>query len=69
MQPSFEYNLYMYSYFIIFVIFGLFLPLCMLIGVIIRNFNKQKIKISINILSTCLKIWLYKNIFRIVFLV
>uniref|UniRef100_A0A8C6MV93 Sodium channel protein type 7 subunit alpha n=1 Tax=Mus spicilegus TaxID=10103 RepID=A0A8C6MV93_MUSSI len=44
MQPSFEYNLYMYSYFIIFVIFGLFLPLCMLIGVIIRNFNKQKIK-------------------------
>lgn len=44
MQPSFEHSLHMYTYFIIFVVFGLFLPLCMLIGVIIRNFNKQKIK-------------------------
>ncbi|XP_052038578.1 sodium channel protein type 7 subunit alpha [Apodemus sylvaticus] len=44
MQPSFEHNLYMYTYFIIFVMFGLFIPLCMLIGVIVSNFNKQKIK-------------------------
>ncbi|XP_051022082.1 sodium channel protein type 7 subunit alpha [Acomys russatus] len=44
MQPSFEHNLYMYIYFIIFIVFGLFLPLCMLIGVIISNFNKQKVK-------------------------
>ncbi|XP_034352035.1 sodium channel protein type 7 subunit alpha isoform X1 [Arvicanthis niloticus] len=44
MQPSFEHNIYMYTYFIIFVMFGLFLPLCMLIGVIISNFSKQKIK-------------------------
>uniref|UniRef100_A0A8C5LKZ9 Sodium channel protein type 7 subunit alpha n=1 Tax=Jaculus jaculus TaxID=51337 RepID=A0A8C5LKZ9_JACJA len=49
MQPIFEYNLYMYIYFINFIIFGLFLPLSMLIGNIIANFNKQKIKISINI--------------------
>ncbi|XP_069926835.1 sodium channel protein type 7 subunit alpha isoform X1 [Oryctolagus cuniculus] len=44
MQPTFEYNLYMYFYFIIFIIFGLFLPLSMLISVIIANFNKHKIK-------------------------
>lgn len=44
MQPHFEYNIYMYNYFTIFIMLGLFLPLCMLIGVIIRNFNKQKIK-------------------------
>ncbi|CAH6788552.1 Scn7a [Phodopus roborovskii] len=52
MQPSFEHNLYMYIYFINFVIFGLFLPLSMLIGVIISNFNKQKIKIRSNIFIT-----------------
>ncbi|XP_046515757.1 sodium channel protein type 7 subunit alpha [Equus quagga] len=44
MQPSFEGNIYMYSYFISFIIIGLFLPLSMLIGVIIVNFNKHKIK-------------------------
>ncbi|XP_057611172.1 sodium channel protein type 7 subunit alpha [Chionomys nivalis] len=44
MQPLYEYNLYMYNYFIIFVIFGLFLPLSMLVGVTVSNFNKQKIK-------------------------
>lgn len=44
MQPNYEHNLYMYNYFVVFVIFGLFLPLSMLIGVIISNFNKQKIK-------------------------
>ncbi|XP_048201255.1 sodium channel protein type 7 subunit alpha [Perognathus longimembris pacificus] len=44
MQPSFESNLYMYLYFLHFIILGLFLPLCMLIGAIIANFNKHRIK-------------------------
>ncbi|XP_045043336.2 sodium channel protein type 7 subunit alpha isoform X3 [Desmodus rotundus] len=44
MQPNFEDNIYMYIYFINFVIIGLFLPLTMLVGVIIANFNKHKIK-------------------------
>ncbi|XP_033612299.1 sodium channel protein type 7 subunit alpha [Fukomys damarensis] len=44
MQPNFESSLYMYIYFIVFVIFGLFFPLSMLIGVIITNFNKHTIK-------------------------
>ncbi|XP_007644469.1 sodium channel protein type 7 subunit alpha isoform X1 [Cricetulus griseus] len=44
MQPKYEHNLHMYIYFIIFVIFGLFLPLTVLIGVIVSNFNNQKIK-------------------------
>nr|XP_019582910.1 PREDICTED: sodium channel protein type 7 subunit alpha isoform X2 [Rhinolophus sinicus] len=44
MQPNFEGNIYMYCYFIVFIIIGLFLPLTMLIGVIIANFNKHKIK-------------------------
>lgn len=43
-QPSFENNIYMYCYFIGFIIIGLFLPLTMLIGVILANFNKHKIK-------------------------
>lgn len=43
-QPDFEYNLYMYCYFISFIILGLFLPLSMLISVVITNFNKHKIK-------------------------
>ncbi|XP_032264878.1 sodium channel protein type 7 subunit alpha isoform X2 [Phoca vitulina] len=43
-QPNFEDNIYMYCYFINFIIIGLFLPLSMLIGVIIANFNKHKIK-------------------------
>ncbi|XP_040827933.1 sodium channel protein type 7 subunit alpha [Ochotona curzoniae] len=44
MQPSFEYSIYMYCYFIIFIMFGLFLPLSVLISVIVVNFNKHKIK-------------------------
>lgn len=51
MQPNFENNIYMYCYFIDFIIIGLFLPLSMLIGDIVANFHKHKIKISINILS------------------
>ncbi|XP_063568916.1 sodium channel protein type 7 subunit alpha [Pongo abelii] len=45
-QPHFEVNIYMYCYFISFIIFGVFLPLSMLITVIIDNFNKHKIKLG-----------------------
>uniref|UniRef100_G3QI74 Sodium channel protein type 7 subunit alpha n=1 Tax=Gorilla gorilla gorilla TaxID=9595 RepID=G3QI74_GORGO len=45
-QPHFEVNIYMYCYFINFIIFGVFLPLSMLITVIIDNFNKHKIKLG-----------------------
>ncbi|XP_052520297.1 sodium channel protein type 7 subunit alpha [Budorcas taxicolor] len=48
MQPHFENNIYMYCYFIDFIIIGLLLPLSMLIGAIVANFHKHKIKISIN---------------------
>ncbi|XP_073927118.1 sodium channel protein type 7 subunit alpha isoform X2 [Castor canadensis] len=44
MQPSLENNRYVYFYFLSFIIFGLFLPLSMLIGAIIANFNKHKVK-------------------------
>lgn len=43
-QPNFEANFYMYCYFIVFITIGLFLPLTMLIGAIIANFNKHKVK-------------------------
>lgn len=46
-QPSYEINLYMYIYFVIFVIFGSFFTLNLFIGVIIDNFNQQKKKISV----------------------
>uniref|UniRef100_A0A7N8YAV5 Sodium channel protein n=1 Tax=Mastacembelus armatus TaxID=205130 RepID=A0A7N8YAV5_9TELE len=45
-QPSYEVNLYMYMYFVIFIIFGSFFTLNLFIGVIIDNFNQQKKKIS-----------------------
>lgn len=51
MQPHFENNIYMYCYFIDFIIIGLLLPLSMLIGAIVANFHKHKVKISINMLS------------------
>ncbi|XP_048470348.1 sodium channel protein type 4 subunit alpha-like [Rhincodon typus] len=44
-QPSYEINLYMYIYFVIFIIFGAFFTLNLFIGVIIDNFNQQKKKI------------------------
>ncbi|XP_071319527.1 sodium channel protein type 4 subunit alpha A isoform X2 [Trachinotus anak] len=44
-QPSYEINLYMYIYFVIFIIFGSFFTLNLFIGVIIDNFNQQKKKI------------------------
>ncbi|XP_075789647.1 sodium channel protein type 2 subunit alpha-like isoform X3 [Pelodiscus sinensis] len=43
-QPSYEENLYMYLYFVIFIIFGSFFTLNLFIGVIIDNFNQQKKK-------------------------
>ncbi|XP_004707333.1 sodium channel protein type 4 subunit alpha [Echinops telfairi] len=43
-QPTYEVNLYMYLYFVIFIIFGSFFTLNLFIGVIIDNFNQQKKK-------------------------
>ncbi|KAF6313455.1 sodium voltage-gated channel alpha subunit 5 [Rhinolophus ferrumequinum] len=43
-QPQWEYNLYMYIYFVVFIIFGSFFTLNLFIGVIIDNFNQQKKK-------------------------
>uniref|UniRef100_A0A7N4PJ42 Sodium channel protein n=1 Tax=Sarcophilus harrisii TaxID=9305 RepID=A0A7N4PJ42_SARHA len=45
-QPQWEYNLYMYLYFVIFIIFGSFFTLNLFIGVIIDNFNQQKKKLG-----------------------
>ncbi|MFT7809510.1 sodium channel protein type 4 subunit alpha A-like [Arapaima gigas] len=45
-QPSYEVNLYMYLYFVIFIIFGSFFTLNLFIGVIIDNFNQQKKKLG-----------------------
>uniref|UniRef100_A0A8C2YK58 Sodium channel protein type 7 subunit alpha n=1 Tax=Chinchilla lanigera TaxID=34839 RepID=A0A8C2YK58_CHILA len=67
MQPHFESNLYMYFYFINFVIFGLFLPLSMLIGVIITNFNKHKIKISSNMFITAKQKKQYRGLKRLMY--
>ncbi|KAK2509921.1 hypothetical protein MC885_009977 [Smutsia gigantea] len=46
-QPIYEYSLYMYFYFVIFIIFGSFFTLNLFIGVIIDNFNQQKKKINL----------------------
>ncbi|XP_025030329.1 sodium channel protein type 5 subunit alpha-like [Python bivittatus] len=43
-QPKWEYNKYMYIYFVIFIIFGSFFTLNLFVGVIIDNFNQQKKK-------------------------
>uniref|UniRef100_A0A4W6C541 Sodium channel protein n=1 Tax=Lates calcarifer TaxID=8187 RepID=A0A4W6C541_LATCA len=51
-QPSYEINLYMYMYFVIFIIFGSFFTLNLFIGVIIDNFNQQKKKINKDIFMT-----------------
>ncbi|XP_011894025.1 PREDICTED: sodium channel protein type 9 subunit alpha isoform X5 [Cercocebus atys] len=45
-QPRYEYSLYMYIYFVIFIIFGSFFTLNLFIGVIIDNFNQQKKKLG-----------------------
>uniref|UniRef100_A0AAQ4QFI3 Sodium channel protein n=1 Tax=Gasterosteus aculeatus aculeatus TaxID=481459 RepID=A0AAQ4QFI3_GASAC len=51
-QPSYEINLYMYIYFVIFIIFGSFFTLNLFIGVIIDNFNQQKKKINKDLFMT-----------------
>eukprot|EP00063_Salmo_salar_P039348 XP_014014183.1 PREDICTED: sodium channel protein type 4 subunit alpha isoform X2 [Salmo salar] len=51
-QPSYEINLYMYIYFVIFIIFGSFFTLNLFIGVIIDNFNQQKKKFGDDIFMT-----------------
>uniref|UniRef100_A0A8C2UDK7 Sodium channel protein n=1 Tax=Coturnix japonica TaxID=93934 RepID=A0A8C2UDK7_COTJA len=51
-SPMYEYNLYMYLYFVAFIIFGSFFTLNLFIGVIIDNFNQQKKKISQDIFMT-----------------
>ncbi|NWX20914.1 SCN5A protein, partial [Aegotheles bennettii] len=45
-QPKFEAFLSMYTYFVIFIIFGSFFMLNLFIGVVISNFNQQRKKIS-----------------------
>ncbi|NXP10427.1 SCN5A protein, partial [Thinocorus orbignyianus] len=45
-QPQFEAFLAMYTYFVIFIIFGSFFMLNLFIGVVISNFNQQRKKIS-----------------------
>lgn len=42
----------MYTYFVVFIIFGSFFTLNLFIGVIIDNFNQQKKKISITFCNT-----------------
>jgi len=42
LQPSYEYNIYNYLYFVSFILFGSFFTLNLFIGVIIDNFNEQK---------------------------
>ena len=43
-QPHYEASFYNYIYFCVFIIFGSFFSLNLFIGVIIDNFNQQKIK-------------------------
>ncbi|XP_076822135.1 sodium channel protein type 4 subunit alpha B-like [Clavelina lepadiformis] len=45
-QPSFEYSVGAYYYFVAFIVFGSFFTLNLFIGVIIENFNQQKKKLG-----------------------
>ncbi|NWI79640.1 SCN5A protein, partial [Dryoscopus gambensis] len=45
-QPLFEERLSMYTFFVVFIIFGSFFMLNLFIGVVISNFNQQRKKIS-----------------------
>ncbi|NXB06645.1 SCN5A protein, partial [Cnemophilus loriae] len=45
-QPVFEVRLRMYTFFVVFIIFGSFFMLNLFIGVVISNFNQQRKKIS-----------------------
>ena len=44
MQPEYEATMWSYVYFIIFIVCGSFFCLNLFIGVIIDNFNQQKVK-------------------------
>ena len=43
-QPRYEEHFLAYIYFMIFIVFGSFFSLNLFIGVIIDNFNQQKLK-------------------------
>lgn len=43
-QPEYEHSMFSYFYFCIFIVFGAFFSLNLFIGVIIDNFNQQKVK-------------------------
>ena len=43
-QPYREVNIKMYMYFVLFIVFGSFFSLNLLVGVIIDKFNEQKNK-------------------------
>ena len=51
-QPQYEASLFNYLYFIVFVIFGSFFTLNLIIGVIIENFNALKKKVLIYLLQS-----------------
>ncbi|KYO46982.1 hypothetical protein Y1Q_0014535 [Alligator mississippiensis] len=46
LQPTFEYRVYIYIYFVVFIIFGSFFMLNLFIGVVINNFNEQRKKLG-----------------------
>ncbi|KAI0978733.1 hypothetical protein GJ496_009854, partial [Pomphorhynchus laevis] len=55
LQPSYEHNVYIYCYFVLFIILGSFFTLKLFIGVVIDNFNQQKAKLggaSVTVLMT-----------------
>ena len=43
-QPNYEASNHNYLYFFVFIVFGAFFSLNLFIGVIIDNFNQQKVK-------------------------
>ncbi|XP_050797480.1 LOW QUALITY PROTEIN: sodium channel protein type 5 subunit alpha-like [Gopherus flavomarginatus] len=45
-QPKYEHRLYMYLYFVCFIMIGSFFMLNLFVGVVIKNFNEQREKIS-----------------------
>ena len=61
-QPQYEASLFNYLYFIVFVIFGSFFTLNLIIGVIIENFNALKKKVSLFLLESSHPL-IYPNFF------
>uniref|UniRef100_A0A8C0GD10 Sodium channel protein n=1 Tax=Chelonoidis abingdonii TaxID=106734 RepID=A0A8C0GD10_CHEAB len=45
-QPKFENRVYMYLYFVCFIMIGSFFMLNLFVGIVIKNFNQQRKKIS-----------------------